>query len=81
MIWVNKLDYEYIYAPDVFGDDNRKLKYGVQEINDLPAYIEWFKTLEELEKNTKKYRFNVLNRDHFLGKHGYFHVTINEDKR
>lgn len=70
------MDYEYVYAPDTFGDDNRKLKYGVQEIDEFPAYIEWFKTLEKLEENTKKHKFNIVNRNSFLHHHGYFHIKI-----
>ena len=72
------MDYEYIYAPDFFSDDNEKHLYGIQEIDDFPAYIEWFKTLEDLEDNTKKYKFNVLNREHFLGKHGYYHIRVKD---
>lgn len=76
----NKMDYEYIYAPDFFGDDNEKRLYGVQEVDDFPAYIEWFKTLEDLENNTKKYKFKVVNREEFLHSNGYYHITIKDGK-
>lgn len=75
------MEYEYIYAPEFFWDGDEKHLYGVQEIDDFPAYIEWFKTLQELEKNTKKYKFNVVNRERFLQQHGYYHITIKDDKK
>ena len=72
-----KMDYEYIYAPDIFGHNNDGLIYGVQEVDESPAYIEWFRTLEELEVNTKKYKMEVVNRDYFLHRHGYYHLKEN----
>lgn len=69
------VDYEYVYAPVVFGHRNNGFVYGIQEIDDF-GYIEWFKTLKELEKNTKKHKFNVVNREEFLHRHGYYHIKI-----
>lgn len=70
------MEYEYVYSPDFFGDDNENRLYGVQEVDDFPVYIEWFKSLKQLEKNTEKYELNVINRDEFLHKFGYYHLSI-----
>ena len=60
------MKYEYIYALDVFRDNNKGFIYGVQDTSDFPAYIEWFKTIKQLENNSKKYKFKVTNREQFL---------------
>ena len=73
------MEYEYIYAPEFFGDDNENHLYGIQEIDDFPAYVEWFKSLKELEENTKKYKFKVVNREEFLHMYGYYHLPVNKE--
>jgi hypothetical protein len=60
------MNYEYVFAGDVFKDDNHGLKYGVESVEDFPDYIEWFPSIEKLEANTKKNKFNVVNRERFL---------------
>ena len=76
---IQKMGYEYIYiyAPDIFGHDNDGLIYGVQEVDYFPDYIEFFETLEELETNTNKHKMDVVNRDYFLHRNGYYHLKEN----
>ena len=58
--------YEYVYAKDVFDDDNEGLLYGVEDVSDFPAYIEWFSSIKKLEAHRKKHKMNVVNREQFL---------------
>lgn len=69
-----KMNCEYIYAFDVFKDNNDGFIYGVQELGDFPAYIEWFKTLEELEYNTRKNNLFIVNKAVFLYRHKRDHL-------
>ena len=60
------MKYEYVYAGDVLDDDNNGLIFGVEEATDFPDYVEWFKTIKQLEANTKKNKMIVKNREQFL---------------
>lgn len=66
---VANMMYEYVYAPDDLGDYNNKFLYGVKELVDFPEYAEFFKTIKALERNTKKYKLDVINRKDFLAKY------------
>lgn len=55
------MEVEKIRAEGVFRDKNEGFVYGLQEISDFPAYIEWFKTEKERDKTIKKYKMKCLN--------------------
>ena len=58
--------YEYMWGKDVFDDDNKGLLFGVEDVSDFPDYVEWFPSASAREKNSKKYKMNVVNREqHF----------------
>ena len=50
-----------IKAEEVFDDDNDGFVFGLQDTNDFPSYIEWFKSEEEREEVIKKNNFKVIN--------------------
>ena len=58
--------YEYVWGGDVFDDNNEGLLFGVEDVSDFPEYVEWFPSVEAREKNSKKFKMNVVNRvQHF----------------
>jgi len=52
---------EKINANDIFKDNNNDFIFGLQEVSDFPAYIEWFKTEKEREKIIEENKFRVIN--------------------
>jgi hypothetical protein len=60
------MKYEYVYGGDVFdaGDNNSGLMFGVESADG--EYMEWFKSVKELEANTKKEKLKIANREMFL---------------
>jgi hypothetical protein len=52
---------EKINAQEVFKDNNEGLIFGLQEVSDFPAYIEWFKTEEEREEVIKLNKMKCIN--------------------
>jgi hypothetical protein len=53
------MNVELLFAKDVFKDDNDGFLFGIQELDDFPAYIEWFKTEKERDKVIKENGFKV----------------------
>ncbi len=49
-----------VNAKDVFEDDNNGLIFGLQDLDDFPNYIEWFKTEEERQKAIEENNFEVI---------------------
>ena len=62
---LTKERYEYVYAKDVFDDDNDGLLYGVEDTQG-GDYVEWFPSIKKLEDNTLKFGLNVNNREMFI---------------
>ena len=50
-----------INAMEVFKDNNEGFIFGLEDTNDFPDYIEWFKTEKEREETIKKYKMVVVN--------------------
>ena len=49
-----------VNAGDVFDDDNKGYKYGLEE-EEMGGYIEWFKTKEGRDKAIRENKMKVLN--------------------
>lgn len=60
----------YLYAQDVFKDDNDGFKFGVEGVTQngisQSDYIEWFKTIQKLEANSEKNNLEVINKVEFF---------------
>lgn len=64
----DKNEYEFLYARDIFDDDNDGYLFGIQSAEDFPLYIEWYRTLDEIKEIASNENMIVKNKEIFLGR-------------